>query len=140
MSAAGGMIREVAGLSSGPDRSSLTYSQQTRVSGCWTTWERRAGDGGSAGAGEREAASVMTAQPGGTGFQVTPAASDRQERSIRSRSGPILGGRSETCRVRMGGERKRNGGGKTRVGGVSREDGSSCDWVADSATRDTPRK
>lgn len=77
MSAAGGMIREVAGLSSGPDGSSLTYSQQTRVSGCWTTWERRARDGGSAGAGEREAASVMTAQPGGTGFQVTPAASDR---------------------------------------------------------------
>lgn len=40
----------------------------------------------------------------------------------------------------MGGESKSNGGAEKMVGGVSREDGSSCDWVADSATRDTPRK
>lgn len=27
-----------------------------------------------------------------------------------------------------------------REGGVAGEDGNSCDWVADSATRDTARK
>lgn len=39
----------------------------------------------------------------------------------------------------------RNGGGnkgerKMRKGGVAGDDGNSCDWVADSATRDTARK
>lgn len=40
--------------------------------------------------------------------------------------------------MRMGGDSKWER--KTREGGVAGEDGNSCDWVADSATRDTARK
>lgn len=40
--------------------------------------------------------------------------------------------------MRMGRDNK--GDGKTSEGGVAGEDGNSCDWVADSATRDTVRK
>lgn len=40
--------------------------------------------------------------------------------------------------MRMGGDNK--GERKTSEGGVAVEDGNSCDWVADSATRDTARK
>lgn len=40
--------------------------------------------------------------------------------------------------MRTGGDNE--GERKTRVGGVAGEDCNSCDWVADSATRDTARK
>lgn len=40
--------------------------------------------------------------------------------------------------MKMGGDNE--GERKTREGGVAGEDGNSCDWVADSATRDTARK
>lgn len=62
------------------------------------------------------------------------------KRGIRSRSGPAQESCTESVEWEWEEIIKGGRGEKDEGGRVAGEDGNSCDWVADSATRDTARK